>query len=230
MVGAFVASGLRAAALALALDDVTPPADALQELVAQGVTVERLADVGVIADWRAAIAACGLKPSTYKSSPEQLARRLFKSGPLHTPLVLVDVYCDVAVRWLAPLGAYDVGLLPTGAIELRLASPDSDVFHPLGAKDGEMPLTPQVAVYGDGPAVICWAYNCRDSRDTCLQEDTDVGLFIGEAVTERQGAPLRSALDDLRARLSGAGAVVGAAVYATAGSGAVAVEVGVGGP
>jgi len=214
LVGGFVASGLGVAATALA--DRPAPTDALQELTARGLSVETLASVGEIADWRAAIQACGLKPSTYKSSPEQLARRLFKSGPLHTPLVLVDVYCDVAVRWLAPLGAYDVGLLPSGSVELRLARPDADEFHPLGAKDGEMPLTPRVAVYADGSTVICWAYNCRDSRDTCLQAGTDVGLFIGEAVSERQQAPLRSALADLSSRLSGAGAAVGPAAFASA--------------
>ena len=200
--------------------------DAAAELTVRGVTIEGLASEGVIADWRGAIQACGLKPSTYKSSPEQLARRLLKSGPLHTPLVLVDVYCDVATRWLAPMGAYDVASLPTGAVELRLALPDTDVFHPLGAKDGEMPLTPRVAVYADGSTVICWAYNCRDSRDTCLQENTDVGLFIGEAVTSRQHDPLRSALEDLRERLAGAGAAAGPAVFATADSGVVEVPAG----
>ncbi|MGH9224626.1 MAG: phenylalanine--tRNA ligase beta subunit-related protein [Acidimicrobiales bacterium] len=225
LVGGFVASGLLGAATGLV--DRPPPVDALQELVARDVSVDTLVSVGEISDWRAAIAACGLKPSTYKSSPEQLARRLFKSGPLHTPLPLVDVYCDVATRWLAPLGAYDVTSLPSGAIELRLARPDGDVFHPLGAKDGEMPLTPQVAVYADGPTVICWAYNCRDSRGTCLQPGTDVGLFIGEAVTERQQQPLREALSDLAGRLSGAGASVGPAAFASAGSesGSAAVEV-----
>ena len=190
------------------------------------MSVERLADEGVIADWRSAVAACGLKPSTYKSSPEQLARRLFKSGPLRTPLPLVDLYCDVSAQWLAPLGAYDVASLPSGAVELRLARPDADVFHPLGAKDGEMPLTPAIAVYADGSTVICWAYNCRDSRDTCLQDDTDVGLFVGEAVTVRQHEPLRAALSDLSARLVAAGAAVGPVTFASAASGVVEVATG----
>ncbi len=215
MVGGFVASGLISASAVLA--EAALPYDTAAELVAAGVSIERLADHPVVADWRAAIAACGLKPSTYKGSVEQLVRRTLKSGPLHTPLPLVDVYCDVAARHLAPLGAYDVGLLPGPEIALRLADPGADEFHPLGAaRDDEMPLTPTVAVYAAGTTVICWAYNCRDSRDTCLVSDTDVGLFLGEAVTARQHEPLRTAFADLRDRLTGAGATVGEAQFASA--------------
>jgi lysyl-tRNA synthetase class 2 len=206
------------------LGEAALPYDTAAELVERGVSIERLADHPVVADWRAAIAACGLKPSTYKGSVEQLVRRTLKSGPLHTPLPLVDVYCDVAARHLAPLGAYDVGLLPSSQVVLRLADPDADEFHPLGAaRDDEMPLTPKVAVYAAGTTVICWAYNCRDSRDTCLVADTDVGLFLGEAVTARQHEPLRAAFADLRDRLAGAGATVGPTQFASTGERSVTV-------
>ena len=222
LVGGVLASGLQAAAGVLA--DQPPPWDTRQELIDRGVRLDAIAAEPLVADWRAAIAACGLKPSTYKSSPEQLARRVLKSGPLETGLALVDAYCDVATRHLAPLGGYDVARLPGGDVRLRLADPDADEFHPLGGRDGEMPLGKDVAVYAIGSTVICWAYNCRDSRDTCLAEDTDEGLFVGEAVTARQHGALRSALSDLVARLGGAGAAVGSVVYASAGSPSVAVR------
>lgn len=222
LVGGFVASGL--ISTSAVLGDSALPYDTAAELVERGLSIERLADYPVVADWRAAIAACGLKPSTYKGSVEQLVRRTLKSGPLHTPLPLVDVYCDVAARHLAPLGAYDVGLLPSSEIVLRLADPAVDQFHPLGAaRDDEMPLTPEVAVYAAGTTVICWAYNCRDSRDTCLVADTGAGLFLGEAVTARQHEPLRAAFEDLRDRLTGAGATVGATQFASADQPSIAV-------
>ena len=207
LVGGVVARGLRAA---------TPPPlpeDTAQALVSQDVTIELVADHPLIRDWRTAIAACGLKPSTYKSSPEQLARRTLKSGPVRTGLPLVDMYCEVATRHLAPLGGYDLDRLPPEPIVLRVARRD-DSFVPLGG--GDMPLTDKVAVYAAGSTVICWAYNCRDSRDTCLTEDTDTGLFLGEAVTTRQHEALHSALDDLAGRLSAAGAEVGPVVFADA--------------
>jgi DNA/RNA-binding domain of Phe-tRNA-synthetase-like protein len=212
LVGALLASGLLAAAATVA--DQPFPNDTAQALVSQDVTIELAADHPLIKDWRTAIAACGLKPSTFKSSPEQLARRTLKSGPVRTGLPLVDLYCEVATRHLAPLGGYDVARLPSTEIALRLASPGTDSFAPLGGRDGDMPLTDRVAVYAAGSTVVCWAYNCRDSRDTCLTAETDVALFVGEAVTARQHDALRTALDDLAGRLAGAGASVGPTVYA----------------
>ena len=209
LVGGLLVSNLRATAAAVA--GQTFPDDTEQALVNQDVTLELLADHPLVKDWRTAISACGLKPSTYKSSPEQLARRTLKSGPVRTGLILVDLYCEVATRHLAPLGGYDTDRLPASDISLRLARPD-DTFAPIGG--GEMPLTDKVAVYAAGPTVICWAYNCRDSRDTCLTEDTDTGLFLGEAVTGRQHVALRIALADLAGRLAVAGASVGPVVYA----------------
>jgi DNA/RNA-binding domain of Phe-tRNA-synthetase-like protein len=211
LVGGLLASNLRATAATVAGQPF--PDDTEQALVNQDVTLELLADHPLIRDWRTAISACGLKPSTYKSSPEQLARRTLKSGPVRTGLALVDLYCEVATRHLAPLGGYDIERLPAPAIELRLGRTD-DAFSPLGG--GEMPLTDKVAVYGAGSTVICWAYNCRDSRDTCLTEDTDTGLFLGEAVTVRQHGALRIALADLAGRLAAAGASVGPVVFADA--------------
>lgn len=209
LVGGLQASNLRATAALVA--GAPFPDDTAQALLNQDVTIELVADHPLVRDWRAAIAASGLKPSTYKSSPEQLARRTLKSGPVRTGLALVDLYCEVATRHLAPLGGYDVARLPARAIDLRLARGD-DAFSPLGG--GDMPLTDKVAVYAAGSTVICWAYNCRDSRDTCLTEDTDTGLFLGEAVTERQHGALRIALADVAARLAVAGAVVGPVVFA----------------
>ena len=216
LVGGFVASGLVAAAVAVEAQPF--PTDTARALVSQDVTVELVADHPLIRDWRAAIAASGLKPSTFKSSPEQLARRTLKSGPVRTGLPLVDLYCEVATRHLAPLGGYDVARLPSSAIDLRMADPSADTFAPLGGRDGDMPLTDRVVVYAAGHTVLCWAYNCRDSRDTSLTAETDTGLFLGEAVTARQHDALRTAHDDLAARLAGAGADVGPVAYARRGA------------
>jgi len=213
LVGGVKASNLRAAAAHVA--GLPFPEDTARALVSQDVTIELVADHPLIRDWRLAIAECGLKPSTWKSSPEQLARRTLKSGPVRTGLALVDLYCEVATRHLAPLGGYDGDRLPPEPIVLRLARPETDTFVPLGG--GDMPLTDRVAVYAAGPTVLCWAYNCRDSRETCLTEDTDSGVFLGEAVTARQHGALRIALADLADRLAAAGAEVGTVVFADAG-------------
>jgi len=212
LVGGLLASNLRAAATCVAGQPF--PEDTARALVNQDVTIELVADHPLIRDWRTAIAACGLKPSTWKSSPEQLARRTLKGGLVRSGLDLVDLYCEVATRHLAPLAGYDVARLPSEPIVLRLADPGSDIFVPLGG--GDVPLTDKVAVYAAGSTVLRWAFNCRDSRETCLTGDTDTGLFLGEAVTVVQHAALRVALADLAARLTAAGGEVGPTGFADA--------------
>jgi DNA/RNA-binding domain of Phe-tRNA-synthetase-like protein len=212
LVGGLLASGLRGAAATVAGQPL--PSDTAQALVNQDVTIELVADHPLIRDWRTAIASCGLKPSTFKPGPEQRARRALKGDLVPTPLALVDLYGEVASRHLAPLGGYDVARLPSTDLALRLADPVADTFLPVGARVGELALTERIAVYASGTTVLCWAYNCRDSRQTCFTPETDVGLFLGEAVTARQHDALRTALDDLTGRLGAAGATVGPVVYA----------------
>jgi DNA/RNA-binding domain of Phe-tRNA-synthetase-like protein len=211
-VGAFLARGLAAAAGRLKLE----AAETLSApLTAQGVSVEGLSEEPRIREWRKAFQQSGLKPSTFKSSPEQLARRLLKGSWISTPLPLVNLYAAVSVKHLTPMGAYDVARLPSPAVILRPAR-EGDVFHPLGARPEEMPLKPSVPVYASGSEVICWAFNHRDSAVTCLHADTDLGLFMGEAVAPVQYPALEAALTELARDLREAGAEVGELSFADA--------------
>ena len=79
LVGGLLSSDLKAAAATVAGQPF--PDDTAVALVSQDVTIELVADHPLIRDWRTAIAACGLKPSTYKSSPEQLASRRSMDDP-----------------------------------------------------------------------------------------------------------------------------------------------------
>ncbi|MEA3075691.1 MAG: hypothetical protein QOF60_599 [Actinomycetota bacterium] len=168
------------------------------------LTIENLTRHPNIEAWRAAIAACGLKPSAFKGSAEQLIRRTLRSGPVTTGLPIVDAYCAVSTQYVAPLGAYDIERLPEPHVELRHAR-GTDTFKPLG--NDTMPLGPDVVVYASSNTVTCFAWNCRDSKDTCLTNTSRIGLFLGEAVTARQRIALLDALDDLHAAFANAGAV-----------------------
>ena len=213
LVGGLLASGLRGAAATAA--DLPFPDDTAQALVNQDVTIELVADHPLVRDWRRAIASCGLKPSTFKPGPEQRARRALKGDLARTPLPLVDMYVEVTARHLAGVSGYDVARLPSHDVALRLADPLADTFLPLGARTGDTPLTERVAVYASGSTVLSWAYNSRESLQTCFTPATEVGLFLGEAVTAVQHDALRAALDDLAGRLRAAGATVGPTVYAS---------------
>jgi DNA/RNA-binding domain of Phe-tRNA-synthetase-like protein len=211
-VGGFLARGLAGAAHRAKLE----PAETLAApLTVQGVSVEGISEEPRIREWRKAYQQSGLKPSTYKCSAEQLARRLLKGSWISTPLPLVNLYSAVSVKHLTPMGAYDAARLPHPEVVLRLPR-EGDTFHPLGARSEDMPLKPTVPVYASGSEVTCWAFNHRDSAVTCLHADTDVGIFMAEAVAEIQYPSLESALAELARDLEAAGAAVGGLVFAQA--------------
>jgi DNA/RNA-binding domain of Phe-tRNA-synthetase-like protein len=208
LVGGFAASGLRAAAEACTdLDEAFQ--DAVQTLAAAGITGQNAVERPEIGAWREAMRASGLSPSKHRGSVEQLVKRVLKKGIVQTPLPLVSLYCAVSAKYLAPLGAYDLDRLSSPSITLRLGRPETDSFEPLGGGDADMPITDQVAVYAIGDQVICWSYNVRDSRETCLTADSDRGIFLGEAVDPSQQKALRGALYELGERLTKLGAAVG---------------------
>ncbi len=182
---------------------------ARSELLGHGLTIENLTADPRIAAWRHAFRLSGLKPSAYRSSPEQLARRLLKGENIATPLPIVNAYCAVSARNLAPMGGYDLDRLTTMKVTLRYARPEQDNFHPLGGRREDMPLTPTVAVYACDAEIICWSFNHRDSRLTCLEQHTQRALFLSEAISMEQHHSIAKALEELRQTLSANGAVVG---------------------
>ncbi|MES1240319.1 MAG: phenylalanine--tRNA ligase beta subunit-related protein [Acidobacteriota bacterium] len=221
-VGGFLARGLAAAAHRVKLE---PAATLVAPLTVQGVTVEGISEEPRIREWRRAYQESGVKPSTYKGSAEQLARRLLKGSWISTPLPLVNLYSAVSVKHLTPMGAYDVARLPEPEVVLRLPR-EGDVFHPRGAKPEDMPLKPTVPIYASGSEVTCWAFNHRDSSVTSLLPETEVGLFMAEAVAEVQYASLEAAFEELARDLRETGAEVGGLVFADASRPSVLAELG----
>jgi DNA/RNA-binding domain of Phe-tRNA-synthetase-like protein len=211
-VGGFLARGLRAATGRLTLEGAETLA---APLTAQGVSIESISEEPRIREWRQAYQAIGVKPSTYKGSAEQLARRLLKGSWISTPLPLVNLYSAVSVKHLTPMGAYDVERLPDPSVVLRFPR-EGDVFHPLGGRPEDMPLRPNVVIYASGSEVACWAFNHRDSVKTCLRDETDLGLFMAEAVAPIQYDSLDAAFSELARDLREAGATVGDVTYVNA--------------
>lgn len=135
-----------------------------------------------LAEWRRAYGDAGLKPSRHRSSIEALARRALK-GDLSPINPLVDLYNGCSLADLAPLGAVDLDRLAGERIDFRLANPDVDHFAPLGGEPDAFPLSDNLPVYAAGSEVLCWGFNCRDSRRTALSEETRSVLFLSEGVT-----------------------------------------------
>lgn len=191
---------------------VLPPSPSPAELAASLATsmaTDGVAEHPAIAPWRRAIAECGLKPSEVRGSVEQLCRRALKGTAVESPSRLVEHYCAVSVLRLAPLGAYDLDRLPAARIELREGRPGRDRFEPLGSRPQAMPIGERVVVYAAGDEVLCWAFNVRDSRATCLLPATRDALFVAEAVDAEGRGRAEAALADLAGLLAEAGALPG---------------------
>jgi len=204
------------------------PADLFSAMKApleeEGLTLQNLPDDPRIRAWREAIGRCGLKPSTFKSSPEQLARRLLKGGEISTPIPVVNAYCAISVRNLAAMGGYDVDLLPVKDLHLRRARPDLDSFQPIGGSARDTPLGEDVVVYASGHEVICYAFNHRDSVRTAIRPETERAVFFSEGIGKEQHDSVRQALGELATLLEKKGGTPGGVCFATSSSPHLQVE------
>lgn len=143
--------------------------------------VEELAATAPIARWREAYRQEGLKPSRFRSSIESLIRRAARGDSVAVS-PLVDLYNGVSLRFRIPLGAVDLALLPEQDIQFRHARPGADRFAPLGGDGVDFPLSTNLPIYASGNEVLCWGFNCRDSRVTALRPETESALFLTEVI------------------------------------------------
>jgi DNA/RNA-binding domain of Phe-tRNA-synthetase-like protein len=215
LVAWFTADEVAAAATALG-DASVLVEEAERALGEQGLTTETLTADPRIAGWRDATKTAGLKPSAFRSSAEQLARRVLRGQGLTTPLPLVTAYCALSAHHVAPLAIYDRDRIPGPTVELRFARPDRDRFDPLGGHASDFPIGDQVVVYAAGQEILCWGINHRDSKTTSVSEMTSRVLCVGEAVIPEHHEPLRNALSALHDLLAGHGASVGPISQVTA--------------
>ncbi|HET8799388.1 MAG TPA: phenylalanine--tRNA ligase beta subunit-related protein [Thermoanaerobaculia bacterium] len=200
--GAFLARGLAGIDMGrLLLDPETMKA----RLAAAEIREETLLAHPLLAGWRRAIQACGLKASKFRGSAEQLVRRALRGDEIRAAGEVVRLYCQISALHAAPLGGYDIDALPSRDIMIRFARP-TDRFQPLGG--GEMSLDERIVVYAAGNDVICWAFNVRDDARTALRETMRDALFTTEAVDPAQRLASEAALQELREALSSAGATV----------------------
>jgi DNA/RNA-binding domain of Phe-tRNA-synthetase-like protein len=176
-VGGLLVDGLDHAAEDVAATVPSLVEGASEALAAQGLSAQDLANDPRIRGWRTAISACGLRPSSFRGSAEQIGRRLLRADPIHTRLPIVDAYCAISARHLVSLGGYDLARLPGPVIALRPGRPSLDRFAPIGGRAEDMPITRRVVVYGCADEVLCYAFNVRDSRDLPSGGHADGGVL-----------------------------------------------------
>lgn len=169
-----------------------------------GLILDTLATHPRIAVWRDAYRAMGLKPSECRSSIEQLVRRHLRGDSIALGIDAVDLYNQVSIASLAPMGGYDLDRLSAEPVLLRPLS-GADAFAPLGGSAERMPLMESVLGYCQGDRCLCYAINHRDAALSAIRAETVRALFVSEAVDCFGATASQTALQTLAAQITRAG-------------------------
>lgn len=154
-----------------------------------------------IASWREMYRGFGTKPGDYRPSAEALIRRAMKTGELHQINPAVDLYNVVSVKYIIPMGGFDLDRIE-GTIRLR-RSDGGEGFNPLGTKGPEETYSGEI-VYADDSRILTRRWNYRDAVETRITEDTvnlvmfldaspEIGVEVVEAAMEEYMALLGDA-------------------------------------
>ncbi|MEG1602711.1 MAG: phenylalanine--tRNA ligase beta subunit-related protein [Cloacibacillus sp.] len=169
-------------------------------------------DIGLSADtmmlhpdvrrWRETYSKMGVKPSKYRSSIEALLRRLFK-GDMWDVSDVVDCYDCVSAMNILPMGAHDMKKLK-GGMTLRYVQ-DGEKFAPLGAGGEIIECAPPQIAYADDEKICCWLWNYRDTRDACVDCETQEAIFIVDCSFDTEWRSVEQGVEALASELRAIG-------------------------
>jgi len=154
--------------------------------------------------WREAFHKLGLNPNKFPSSIEALAKRTAKKPELPTINKVVDLVNALSLKYLLPMGAHDMEVLP-GDIEIRRARA-GDVFIPFGATEPE-PVEEGEVVYATGNHIRTrkWVWRQGEKAKVVPESRTlffPIDAFYG--VTDKAARAARAELAALLQEYCGA--------------------------
>lgn len=120
-----------------------------------------------------------VSPKTYRSSIEQLLKRVLTGQGIWNISNIVDLYNCCSVLSLIPMGGYDYHKI-SGNIHIRYAK-DGELFEGLGSKEKVKAKSNQI-VYSDDARIICWLWNHKDASATCIDENTEKVIFFFDSI------------------------------------------------
>jgi DNA/RNA-binding domain of Phe-tRNA-synthetase-like protein len=154
--------------------------------------------------WREAFQKLGLNPNKFPSSIEALAKRTAKKPELPTINKVVDLVNALSLKYLLPMGAHDMEVLP-GDIEIRLTR-EGDIFIPFGATEPE-PVDEGEVVYATGNHIRTrkWVWRQGEKAKVVPESRTlffPIDAFYG--VTDKAAQAARAELAALLQEYCGA--------------------------
>ncbi len=143
-------------------------------------------------------------PETYISSVEALVKRVL-SGSLWNISNIVDLYNSCSVLTMLPMGGYDLEKIK-GDIVLRYGKA-GEVVQPLGKSDTGK-VNEKHVVYADDEKVLCWLWNYKDSKLSCIDSDTRQAIFFIDAAFPLTHMQMQDAIKLFEKELVNVGASV----------------------
>lgn len=145
------------------------------EVLRASYSTDKLSEVPQIAIWREAYRLFGTKPKDARPTAEALLRRVLQGSEPPQISACVDAYLATELRYMLPVGGYDLDTVD-GAIRLLRAAGDES-FHPLGTTATET-CKPGEVIYRDRARVLTRRWNFRDC-DECkiTPASTQIALF-----------------------------------------------------
>ncbi|MBI4043394.1 MAG: hypothetical protein HY393_01140 [Candidatus Diapherotrites archaeon] len=148
-----------------------------------------------IACWRAAYQKFGAKASEYRSSIENLYRRILKGEEIRSINPLVDAYNVVSLTHALPVGGEDLDKT-RGTIEFCFAGENEKPVQLLGENEARPPHKGEV-IYRDEEGTLCRRWNWKEAERTKLTPTTKNALLVVEGIPPITEEDVKRALDEL---------------------------------
>ena len=168
---------------------------ATEEEIRQKYTVEELATLPKIADWREAYRKFGFSPSAHRSSIEALLRRVVQGKQLPSINPIVDLYNIVSMRHVLAAGGDDLDKVE-GEITLTIAD-GTELFIMLGTDKPE-PIKKGEVIYRDDKEVLCRSWNYRECEKTKITPATKNVCLALEGLEHTKTEELHQAISELK--------------------------------
>jgi len=141
-------------------------------------SAERLTENEIVQAYRKFYWRIGVDPTKTRPSGEALARRVLRGKRLPKINPIVDIGNMVSAETLVPIGIYDLDKA-TIPLTLKLTR-GGEEFKPIGGRD--MVLEENIPVLVDSKGIVMHVYPHRDSRLTCVTENTRKVLVLAAGV------------------------------------------------
>ncbi len=128
-----------------------------------------------------------IDPTKQRPSQEALLRRILRGGDLPRISPVVDIGNAVSIKYLVPIGLYDISKIRGGKLRLRL-SERGELFYPIGG--GVEELEGQIVLAAGGQILHVYPY--RDSVETKIDVSTRDVLAVVAGV---RGVDLQRLID-----------------------------------